>query len=373
MNFASPHYVTAGVSCILQIMANTRFFNGGRSDSGRIGAASEIMRFEIQKKGKLAPGDRYKRIMKKKLDESKKAALGTAYKKPFSLSGKITGLSKMSARTEQALKEIAERKARKEAKAERQMVIIQPRNYTNGTLNKKGDIYDVAGNLVAKVNAKNGKISTSSGWSVGKYKSKSMFTTMVIQGTIDKYSPYFINMRRMQMMQQQGMQPVNVHGVMDGSDIINVHGAMQNSQLGGGGLFGQMTDDSNPFSIENSGPRQNIGVTAWGARSDNVWGTYADNAWGTSTDNVWGTNSTNVWGGVGGGNLWGSKGVKVWGTGNGTNYIKGITNAIAALFGFSNKKNRDTLRALNASVRARTGGSSSSGSTRSAPTSTRTR
>src|ERR1044072_2802780 len=86
------------------------------------------------------------------------------------------------------------------------------------------------------------------------------------------------------------------------------------------------------------------GVASGGAMSDNVWGAYADNIWGRSLDNVWGGNSTDVWGGVGAGGLWGNKGVKIWGTGNGTNYLRGLTSFLAAFFGLKTKNSRDSLR-----------------------------
>ena len=129
-------------------MSSLRFFNGGREWSKR-GVASDAMRFEIMKKGKLPSTERYKRIMKKKLEENKQKALGNKVKS-FSTPFSLAEVRKNSKRTEQLLKEMAARKANKQAKAEMQMVIVQPRVYPNGTVNKKGQIYDVAGNLVAR-------------------------------------------------------------------------------------------------------------------------------------------------------------------------------------------------------------------------------
>ena len=344
-----------------------------RSAGGRRSAASDLMRFEIQKKGKLAPAQRYKRIMKQKLEESKKQALGSAYKEPFSFSNKIGGLRKMSARAEQALKEIAMKKAAKLAKAERKMVIVQQRNFHNGHITKKGEIYDIAGNLVARVNPKNGAIANMMGWGIGRYKPKSMFTNMLITDAIDKFSPYYIKLRQAQALQQQGVQQFGVHGPAGGQDVINVYGPAD-PRMAMNNPYGHVPDDPNAanyYGTDVAGPRQNIGITAWGARSDNVHGTFADNAWGTSADNVWGTNSSDVWGGVSAGNLWGNKGIKVWGTGNGKNYLRNLASFIAGFFGLSNKKNRETLRALNAMARTGKTSSSRTGSTpstaRSAP------
>ncbi len=297
--------------------------------------ASEITRIEILKKGKLPPAARYKSILKKKLEENKQKALGGKVSM-FSLPRSIKEVRAMSKRAEHALKEIAQRKAAREAKALRKMVIVEARRFPNGHLTQKGKIYDVAGNLVAEVNTKNGNISTMLGWGLGKYKPKSYLTNLNIQNAITNYSPYFINLRKQQLMQQQGIVQFGVHGAPS-SETINVYGTPPSSDA-----------LTSAYGTDAGGPRQNIGVTAWGARSDNVWGTYADNAWGNSMDNVWGTNSTDVWGGIGVGGLWGQKGAHIWGTGNGINFLRGITGFLAGLFGFSTKENRNKLRSLNA-------------------------
>jgi len=133
-------------------------------------------------------------------------------------------------------------------------------------------------------------------------------------------------------------------------EVINLYGAnTPNTQ--------QAPQALNLFGEAASGPRQNIGVTAWGAMADNPWGTFADNAWGTTSDNVWGTASTNVWGGIGG-NAFGGKGIQFFGTGNGTNYLKSLTSIIKAYFGFSSKSGKDAFKAV---VKARQAGGGSSG------------
>lgn len=288
------------------------------------------MRLEIQKKGKFSPTDRYKMIFKHRFEENKKKA---QMKQPklFGLPGTLQEARKMSKQAEMKLKEVAMRKAAREAKAMRQMVIVQPRTFPNGNITKNGKVYDIAGNLVATVNRKNGKMSTMSGWSLGKYKPKSFMTNMVLQDTIHKFSPYYINLRKMQAM--QGGESFGVHGAQN-NEVVNVHGPRSQSAV----LNAPPPDLASYYGESAGGPRQNIGVTAWGAASDNVWGTFADNAWGVSADNVWGTNSSDVWGGIGG-NPWGNfaKTVRIWGTGNGHNYLKGLTNRVAAFFGLNMK------------------------------------
>lgn len=334
-------------------MSTLRYFGGARETRKR-GPAAEQMIFELQKGGKLPAADRYKRLLQKKLEENRKK-LGAPEKKGFKLSNKIYNPKKASPRAEQALKEIAMKKAAKLAKAERKMVIVTAKNFNNGSINKKGQIFDIAGNVVGRVNLKDGKMATNLGTPIGKYKAKSYMTEVNIQNAINLHSPYFIQQRRLQQLQQMqaaGMG-MTVHGPMESPDAINLYGFSNNADR-------QVTSYDNAFGSNVMGPRQNVGVTAWGAMSDNVFGTFADNVWGQSADNVWGTVSTDVWGGIGVGGLWGVKGPKIWGTGSGKNYIKGITNFLAALFGI---KNKDTMKKYNAfrSAQRGSGGTSRSG------------
>jgi hypothetical protein len=216
------------------------------------------------------------------------------------------------------------------------------------------------------------------GTALGQYKPKSQFVNGVLVDAINKYSPYYINLRKMQAMQAAGLDPLT--GQPLNQNTINVHGNSSNSAAAmHGGNYQPMGSmyfhnepppsnhflaaDAEPFSSygnSGTGPRQTIGGTAWGARSDNVWGTFTDNIWGTSADTVWGTNTSDVWGGVGG-NPWGhGKSVQFWGTGNGVNYLKGFTNMIRKLFG---RPHRETLNAFKA---ARAGNGSGSSTTRTA-------
>lgn len=332
-----------------------RYFNGAR-EQGRSSPASELFRFEFQKKGKLTPVERYKFLFQKKMEENRKLATMNKGKKiGFNLPGAKSNPRRLSARAENALKEIAQRKAAKQAKVMRQMVIVQPRQYHNGSVNRKGQIYDIAGNMVGKVNRKNGNIGFFGGFAGGKYKPKHLMTDLFIQESITKYSPYYINLRKMQAM-QQGL----VHGAPSTDDVINLYGHKQSTQpVMMTGIHGAHAD--------GGGSNISAGVTSWGVMSNNAWGTYSDNAWGTVADNVWGTAETNVWGGIGGNSLWGWKGVKYWGTGNGTNYLRKLGNAIAALFGlrgFGNGKSRD---GSSSSRFARMGGVGRSGARTSAP------
>ncbi|MDX1974892.1 MAG: hypothetical protein SFT92_04380 [Rickettsiales bacterium] len=324
-------------------MAGIRHFTGSR-EYGKNSIASQMMRFELSKKGKLDPTQRYKMIMKQKFEENRSKALLTK--------GGGMQRRKLSKRAEQAMKELAMKKAIKRAREMRKMVIVTPRQYQNGKLDKKGKIYDVAGNVVGQVNLKNGRMTTNMGTPIGNYKAKSMRTDSLIQDSINKYSPYMIQQRKLQALQQEQL-------ALLAAEQGGVWGASSNGGIGGG--FGSV--GGGVYGQQGETPRFAAGVTAWGAMSDNVHGTFTDNAWGTMADNVWGTTETNVWGGFGVGGMWGVKGPKIWGTGSGKNFIKGITNAIAGLFGFGFGKqgNSDKLKAFNAFRGAGSRGGSGSG------------
>jgi hypothetical protein len=290
------------------------------------------------------------------------------------------------------------KKAAKDQKALRRMVIVQPKTFTNGRLTKKGDIYDIAGNKVGKVNTKDGRMATYLGTFLGYYKPKSHRTISLIQGAIDQHSPYFINLRKMQAMQAAGLDPRT--GQPLNPDTSNVYGATANSMgstlYGGGystsanGVTGSPNDNalyamhgglyrpqgSARFQAQQAAAGDNdlygdgangitrgsaIGASVHGATSNNVWGNYADNAWGTSFDNVHGSNNQDVWGQATG-NPYGSFGktIQVWGTGNGTNYLSALITKLSQLFGLNSKRTRLQVKAARASAGPSKGGSISS-------------
>ena len=338
-------------------MGTLRYFSGSR-EAGKRSPAGELMRLELKKKGRLPAVERYKFLLNKKIQEAKKEAMLAP--KP----GRI-----MSKKAEDALKQIAMKKAAKQEKIMRRMVVVQPRVWHNGSINAKGKIHDVAGNYVGRVNTKNAKISFFSGFAGGKYKPKSSATELFIQDSINKYSPYFINLRKMQDM-QQGTYPL-VGSPLEGNnhnDVINLYGrtasssyAPQQQRQEEGGVHGANQDGA--FRTGGGG------VTSLGVMSDNVWGNFVDNAWGTTVDNVWGGTESNIWGGLGAGGLWGYKGVRIFGTGNGTNYLAKMANKVAAFLGFrlgkasilGSNRGRNNGRAGNVGQRAAAGSSRTGG------------
>ncbi|MBY0408433.1 MAG: hypothetical protein K2Q01_12145, partial [Rickettsiales bacterium] len=255
--------------------------------------AREILKLEMEKGGKLSNQERFKLIMDHKMKASKKSV------------GTKNGGRAMSKKAETALKQIAQKKAAKEAKALRQSVIVQRKVLSNGVLQKNGKFFDVAGNQIGKVNLKTGKIATNNGMNLGQYKNKSNRTQAAIMDAINKYSPYYINLRKMQQMQAQGLDPktgqplnqdaINVHGnrssaAMHGAGYQAMGSAMFNMSHGAGDNPNHFAPDKPMFFDGVDGPRS-VSSTAWGAMSNNVWGTMGENVWGTSGDNVWGSHN----------------------------------------------------------------------------------
>lgn len=296
---------------------------------------------EMNRGGKLplTSAERYKKILEQRLAEAQMKA---------QMSRMEGDLSK---RTRDALSEISKRKALKEEKTLRQMVVVKPRHYGNaGRIDSKGKVWDEMNNQVMRVNLRNGKISTMNGFSVGKYKPKSMFHKGFMEKKIVQHSPYHYQQRMKEYHESVArMSGVAPGGGLDayGNPINTVDVVGGQLQVGGGG----------------PGQRSNITVDAWGVRSNNVHGTFAENAHGGYSDNVWGGTSNNIWGGIGssgglwgtgssgGGGLWSTGGTgRFWGSGKEgqKNYLNKGFWGLASLFGFG------TTRASRLNNRAKT-------------------
>ena len=273
-----------------------RFYSGMRNDS-RLGEAAKLKRLEIQKGGKLpiTAAERYKKVIKQKLvDHQEEAARNRTNQ--FNLPGTKPLEKKLSQQAEQAMRQIAMRKARKDEKALKKMVVVKPQNFPYaGRMDKKGNIYDVGGNLTMKVDLKTGKVKTMGGMTIAHYSSKDqMRTTGQIKDALLKFGPYFVQQKRLQLLQEHERQAqLNGYG-------NNVWGAASEQ-------FIQEHYTSHGSTAEREEHHRSANVTAWGAMSKSVMGVQADNIWGTVADNVWGGTDSNVWGGLGGTN-WGKAG-----------------------------------------------------------------
>src|SRR5579883_31085 len=175
-------------------MSATRFFSGARSSGTSLASTltRKIRVQEMRKGGKLnySSTEKYKMLLSMKMDAHRTRTQTSAYT-TFVLKGAQTTKQKMSKRTELVLKEVAAKKAAKEAKALRQRVVIKPRWYSNvGYINKQGIVYDNMHNITLRVNIKNGRVKAVNGWAVGKYKPDSMWHDSWMMQWIKKYSPY---------------------------------------------------------------------------------------------------------------------------------------------------------------------------------------
>jgi hypothetical protein len=332
-------------------MSGKRIFTGSRA-ANSLGEAAKIKKMELMKGGKLplTSADRYKRIMDKKVEEHRAKANLTA-QSGFMLKGATSTASyKRSKRAEQALKEMAKRKAIKAEKELRQMIVIKPRRYYDGQgyfakIDAKGNVYDETDNIVLRVDARRGGVvKTMGGLALGKYKPKRAMHVGMMRDWVNKHSIYLIKLRQMEMQRQiqamyamQGIENITIHGIeMSAKDlarqiVLDAHG-----------------NNTNPAAAEEwqrKHGRDNLGVNAWGVMSNNVHGTFGENVWGTFSDNVWGSASNNIWGGIGdpggwgkssSGGIFGKPGRSVWGSGraNQKNYIKIGVGMVLARLGF---------------------------------------
>ncbi len=323
-------------------MTTTRLFTGARGPNSTIGEAARLKKWEIMKGGSIAmsSNERYKHIMTKKIAEFQQKSR-TNTRQGFEL----------STRARQALEDIAKRKAMKEEKAMRQMVVIKPRNYGElGNLDAKGRVYDQAGNIVLKINRKNGKINTMGGMTIGKYRAKRMGTHGLIKDGIVKFSPYHIKLRQM-MAQQQLQQMYNANGY-NPSTAASVYG-YGDEDASAVNIYGKNSTGYEAESVSpvyGRSPHQrggSVGVNGWGVMSNNVLGMFAEDTWGNFRDNVWGGTHNNVWGGLGddgslwsgnGSGAWGkSRGAGIWGS-SGTGGVWGSSGG-RRIFGTGNGKN----------------------------------
>lgn len=285
----------------------------------------------------------FKNTMARKLAESKMKAVKEGPNR-YGMVGGRSGGRQLSKKAELALEEIAKRQAAKEERELRKMVFITPENYpSHGRMDEKGNVYDLADNIVMKVDKK-GKVKTVSGWTICKYKPKSMMNKVMITSGIEKHSPYFINQRKIQELQRQQML-----AVMYGQDPNSIGSPFGGTQMGGVDLYGRQNGDQAYRNTNIAG-----GMTAWGAMADNVHGGFSSNVLGTYADNVWGRASTDVWGGfgTGGGGIWSGRGWRIWGSGK-----HGQKNYLAKFFTILTGRNLNRIRAFFRGTRGGSGGS----------------
>ncbi len=178
-----------------------RFFDSGKRNIGKNASIStRIIRETIQRGGKIDE-EVFRKIVRAKLSE-KMAGSGGYNNQNFQIMGKPKGVTR-SKKAQMAIDQMNAIAKAKMAKKDRPEIIIVPRYFTNGRLDNKGRIWDLAGNPIGQVNKKNGAISSIYGETCGVYKPKSTITNSIITAMIDRNSPYIIAQRRNILLQRQ--------------------------------------------------------------------------------------------------------------------------------------------------------------------------
>jgi hypothetical protein len=191
----------------MQAMATPRFFSGSRSSSGSTtSSVSAMMRAQLKKDKKINFAEINKKLLQNKLMEAKlKAMTGEKKSVPSMVGGRTDPPSGegRTKRSQEIIKMVMQREKDKADKAAKKAVTVEAKRLVNGKVDEKGRIYDSAGNLIGKVNLKNGNMSTSYGQHIGVYKAKSYMTKMAMEQAINKNSPFLINQRKMIEVKKQ--------------------------------------------------------------------------------------------------------------------------------------------------------------------------
>ncbi len=235
-----------------------RSFTGSRDGSTSTSNVSlRIVRETLSKGGRINE-DTFKKIVKAKLMEARmNMANKPAVKNSMFGSG---GTVKRSEKAQKAVDMMNQARRAKELRRANKEVVILARRFTNGKIDQKGRIYDVAGNIVAKVNIKNGAISDINGQHIGIYKAKSQAVVNSIQDAINRVSPYFAN-QRAAILQQRKFEAE---------------------------------------SAENSGAQLDVWsrtpTDAWGRVATDIWGRPKSDIWGRTQRDMWGNQQVDAWG-----------------------------------------------------------------------------
>ncbi len=184
-----------------------RFFSGSRDGGNKSSSVSSYLREQLRKgagkNGTLNMAEIQKKMLEKKMFEAKFKSAGEG-KRNFSMIGNTAPTQQRTgSRAAKAMEMLKQMEIQKEAKKQRKAVTVEAQRLGNGKIDAKGRVYDTAGNMVAKVNLKNGQITTSYGQFIGMYKAKSYLMKNALEQAITKNSPFLINQRKMQEMQKQ--------------------------------------------------------------------------------------------------------------------------------------------------------------------------
>lgn len=236
----------------------SRNFTGARSGGGSQ-VAFKIIRKTISKGGRINEGT-FRKIVDAKLSEAR-ANIGTKVKDRPSMFGKLQS-KRRSKKAEETLEMVNRMREEKAVRKANKEVVIEVRRFINGKIDEKGRIKDITGNVVAKVNLKNGAMSDIMGQYIGLYQPKSQTVVNKIEATINRLSPYLIAQRAAAQKQKEAFEI-----------------------LARGG-------NSNDLNVWSRTP-----TDIWG-RSVNtdVWGRPKTDIWGRTQTDMWGNQQLDMWG-----------------------------------------------------------------------------
>ncbi len=237
----------------------SRNFVGARS-SGGSQVAFKIIRKTISKGGRINEGT-FRKIVDAKLSEAR-ANLGTKMKDRPSMFGKIGQNKRKSKKAEETLEMVNKMREEKAIRKANKEVVIEVRRFINGKIDDKGRIKDITGNVVAKVNLKNGAMSDITGQYIGLYQPKSQAVVNKIEATINKLSPYFIAQRAAAQKQKESLETL-VNG--GNSSDLNVWSRTPTD------IWGRSTN-----------------TDAWGRPKADIWGRTQTDSWGNQQIDMWG-------------------------------------------------------------------------------------
>lgn len=227
-----------------------RGFTGARGGKIEVSASAKIMRDTLRKGGKITP-ETYKKMLQEKLNEAK-ARASSKEKQNFSMFGRSDS-KKRSQSADKTMMLMAMMALEKEEKKLRKEVVIKVRRFINGRIDAKGKIFDQMGNIVARVNLKNGAMTTVYGQHFGIYKQNSTLVNNAIIAVINKNSPFLANQRKA------------------------IAAAATASSFWGGAAAAPSLD-------------------VWSRTPTDVWGNTALNGWGNPQVDAWGRTQTDAWG-----------------------------------------------------------------------------
>lgn len=313
----------------------SRFNAPTRNSGDGVPIATRIIRDTIRKGGAINE-EVFKKIVDEKLSSR---TSGAGYGSGMQMAGGMA-TKRRSDKAQKAIDMMLEgQKLKKNIQSRKEVVVVATR-LPNGKVDTKGKIYDTAGNVVAKINKKNGNMVTISGEYLGKYKAKDYSTNNIMIDAINKHSPFLQNQRRL-LQQKKQIEEEEASGVYknhysdwqfskndrDQSKSFGMgkapYGFEDKDEKKNKTFYGYRSDSRSTYTPVEQGssygffgkdyndenePIKKGGI--FGSISD-VFGSVSSAVWG-SEGTVWGAAPVNIYGNEVT-DFWGRKAVDFWG------------------------------------------------------------